>query len=192
MENITFTSLIRPVRSSDFIAAEKKVSPRNFVKYPWTVNESINASSAYTKDIVDCTMCGITDGKEVLMLHICPTMDKNSDFKQIKDFLLKKINFKSKNLNAVVLGAKYYPDDKRSLKLFDNFVKFLKSKKVPTTMLRGGEVYEPVNVMYKSQNDEWIIASKYLDNFINKDQPINVLKRIFPEIKLSVFDEIRK
>lgn len=192
MKNISFTSAIRPVSSAEFQKSIEKISYQNHVCYPWTIRESVKAADAFTFDIIDCTMCGITDGEKVLMMHICPNMDTNADFSKIKDYLSKKINFKSKNLNAVVLGAKYYPDDNRSFKLFDNFIKFLKSKKVPTTTVRGGEVYEPVDVLYKSQTDEWIIASKYLDNYIHKDQPINVLKRIFPEIKLSAFDKITK
>ncbi len=192
MENVSFTSLIRPVSSVEFYKATKKISYLNHVCYPWTIKESVKAPDAYTCDIIDCTMCGITDGKKVLMLHICPTMDANSDFSKIKEYLLKKINFKSKKLNAVVLGAKYYPDDNRSYKLFDNFIKFLKSQKVPTTTIRGEEIYEPVDVLYRSKNDEWLIASEYLDKFINKEHPLKLLKRIFPKIQLSDFDQITK
>lgn len=188
--NITFTSIIRPVKKSVFDKAAGHISSKNFVDYPWTCSQSVRGQESYTTGVLDCTMCGITDGQDVFMMHICPTKEENSNFSKIKDFMLNKIDFKNKDLSAFVIGAKDYPDDKTSYRLFDNFIKFLKSKGVPTTSIRGGDVYEPVDVLYRSQNDEWLIASRYLDRFVGKEPPEKVLNHIFPEIKLIEDDII--
>lgn len=192
MDNISFTSLIRPVRTFEFDAASRQIPKKNFVDYPWTCKESVKAVGAYTKDVLDCTMCGITDGQKVFMMHICPTNIENSNFYKIKNYLLKKVDILNKNLSALVLGGKQTPEDGRSIALFDNFVNFLESKGIPTTSLRGGTTYEPVNVLYTSKNDEWLISGSYLDSFINKEAPEMVLGKIFPDIKLAPDDIITK
>ncbi len=190
MDNISFTSLIKPVKMSKFMFRTDKIPVNNFVSYPWTCKESRKAQSAFTTGVEDCTMCGITDGKDVFMMHICPTKSANADFSKIKQFIEDKVNLKNLNLNAVVIGGKYYPDDKRSLKLFDNFVNFLKKQNIPTSYFRGGDVYERVDIAYTSSSDEWIVASRYLDPFIDKLGPQEVLSRIFPRICIADCDEI--
>lgn len=189
-KDITFTSTIRPVKKALFDKIRITIPDNKFVDYPWTCKESVRGKSACTTNIRDCTMCGITDGQDVFMMHICPTQDANSNFLKIKDFILKRVNFKKENLSAFVLGAKEFPDDSRSSKLFDKFVNFLKSKGVPVTSIKGDDVDEPVDVLYKSKNDEWLISSYYLDRFIGKEPPEKVLKRIFPHIELAEDDII--
>ena len=189
-KNITFTSLIRPIKSNLFYDIAFGMPKKNSVNYPWTVSQSVCAPQAYTTGVIDCTMCGITDGKDVFMMHICPTRKENSNFTTIKQFLLNKINFNNKDLSALVVGGRYYPHSNNSYKLFDNIVNFLKSKKVPTTTLKGKDIYEGVDILYRQQNDEWLISSKYLDNFINKEAPGVVLKKMFPEINVSDCDII--
>lgn len=188
--NISFTSLIKPVNTLNFMFRTDRIPLNNFVDYPWTCKESRKAQSAFTTSVLDCTMCGITDGKDVFMMHICPTKSANADFSKIKQFMEDKINLKNLNLRAVVIGGKYYPDDKVSLKLFDNFVSFLKKQNIPTSYLRGGDVYESVDIAYTSNSDEWIISSKYLDPFIGKLKPQEVLSKIFSKIFISDCDEI--
>lgn len=190
MDKISFTSYIKPVTTSQFNAAARLITKKNFVDYPWTCKESKKAASAYTTDVLDCTMCGITDGRDVFMMHICPTSSENSNFLKIKNFLLKKINFENKDLSALVLGGKIFTDDNRSINLFYNFTNFLQSKHIPTTILRGGKIYEPVNVLYSSRKDEWLVASQYLDSFVNKEASKTVLEKIFPTIHLAVDDVI--
>lgn len=189
MDNITFTSAIRPIKSDKFRRIIDMISAENFVDYPWTCRESRKASEAYTVGILDCTMCGITDGKDVFMMHICPTTSENSDFLAIKKYITDRVDLNNKNLRALVLGAKENPS-KYSTKLFDKFVKLLTKYKIPTTSLRGGNIYETVDVAYKSANDEWLISSYYFDEFIKKESPGTVLNKIFKTIKVADGDVI--
>lgn len=190
MDGISFTSLIKPVKTEKFMLKTDLIPLCNFVDYPWTCKESRKAQSAFTTGVEDCTVCGITDGKDVLMMHICPTKAANANFSDISDFIKDKVDLKKDNLNALVAGGKFNPDDKRSLTLFDNFVKFLQQHNIPVSYLRGGDVYESVDIAYTSSSDEWIIASRYLDPFIEKLNPKEVLGKIFPKILVSDCDEI--
>lgn len=189
-DNITFTSAIRPIKTSLFEDLISDISKRHSVNSPWTCAESRRGKQVYTTGIIDCTMCGITDGKDVFMMHICPTKPENAKFSKIKEFMQDKIDFTNKNLKAVVLGARFYPDSNKSYKLFDNFVKFLKSKNVDTTTLKCGDIYAQVDVLYRKDRDEWLIASKYLDSYVDKLPPGTALKKLFKEIELSKSDMI--
>ena len=99
-KDITFTSTIRPVKKALFDKIRITIPDNKFVDYPWTCKESVRGKSACTTNIRDCTMCGITDGQDVFMMHICPTQDANSNFLKIKDFILKRVNFKKENLRC--------------------------------------------------------------------------------------------
>ena len=80
MDNITFTSRIRPVTRAEFSRVILSYGDKNFVGYPWTLKESVLSNKAYTKDIADCSVCGITDGLKVLLIHLCPTEKINFQF----------------------------------------------------------------------------------------------------------------
>lgn len=73
MEKVSFTSRIRMVPLNEFRSAVANLPRKNFVSEPWTIKESVLADKAYTSDILDCTVCGLTDGQKVLLMHICPT-----------------------------------------------------------------------------------------------------------------------
>ena len=66
----------------------------------------------------------------------------------------------------------------------------MKKQNIPTSYFRGGDVYERVDIAYTSSSDEWIVASRYLDPFIDKLGPQEVLSRIFPRICIADCDEI--
>lgn len=189
-DNITFTSVIRPVKTSLFDDIVSDISKKNEVNYPWTCRQSRRGKEVFTRGIIDCTMCGITDGKDVFMMHICPTKPDNAIFSKIGEYIQKNVDFSNKNLRAFVLGSRYYPNNNKSYTLFDNFVNFLKSKNVHTTSFKGGDIYEEVDVLYRKDRDEWLVASKYLDKYINKEPPGVILRKIFKNVELSKYDMI--
>ena len=76
MNNLSFKSRIRPVSLEEFYPITNSIGRKGNVGYPWTLKESVLNDRAFTKGVIDCTVCGITDGDKVLMLHICPTIKK--------------------------------------------------------------------------------------------------------------------
>lgn len=191
MDNIVFQSRIRPVSPSMFNKTIKGFGEKVYVDYPWTVRESVFSEKAYTKDVFDCSVCGITDGLKVLLLHICPTMEENENFLKIENFIKNTIDLKNPDLQGFVLGSKKMPIvNDYSGKLFDSFVRFLKKHKIPTTELKGG--LHTHNVAYSSQTDEWLISTPLLANEeISKSIGAkNFLDKVFDKVKISKKDEV--
>ncbi len=163
---------------------------KKFVKAPWTIKESVLADRAYTSDVFDCTVCGLTDGKQVLMTHICPTNPDNNNFSTIVDFIKRKIPF-SENLQGFILGSK--PDNfdsPDSTKLFDKFVNFMNKNKIPFSQFKGGP-YEN-NVAYSSISDEWVIGNYLITPQLKKilTNPKEIFNQIFAKVEVSDLDEI--
>ncbi len=193
MDNkISFTSRIRLVPMNEFYNTAFKIGEKKFVKDPWTIKESVLADSAYTTDILDCTICGLTDGEKVLLTHICPTNPANDSFAKIEKFMLSKINVANKYLQGFLLGSK--PNNinsPNSTKLFDKFVEFMKKYDIPFSQFKGGPFEN--HVAYSSRTDEWVISNCGITEGINriyKQNPLPLFDKIFDEVKVSDLDEI--
>ena len=192
MDKVSFTSRIRLVPLNEFYNTTIQMGEKKFVKEPWTIKQSVLSDSAYTKDILDCSVCGLTDGEKVLLTHICPTNPKNNNFKLIENFISEKIDLSNKYLQGFLLGSK--PNNinsPTSTNLFDKFAEFLNKYKIPFSQFKGG-LFEH-HVAYSSKNDEWLIGncvvSKNLKN-IYKDKPEELFNRIFDKVEVSDLDEI--
>lgn len=193
MDSISFQSTIRPVGKTQFNKIVSTYGIQNYVDYPWTVKESVFAEKAYTKNIFDCTVCGITDGLKVLMLHICPTVGENKNFEKIIDFIRGKIDLTNPNLQGFLFGSKDFLEfSKKSLEIFENFEKFFNDKKIPFSKIKGGNQIN--DVAYSSLTDEWIISHNLLENEAIKksfNSPLDFLKTFFNKVEISEFDEIK-
>lgn len=193
MDNkISFTSRIRLVPMSEFYETAFKIGEKKFVKEPWTIRESVLADSAYTTDILDCTVCGLSDGEKVLLTHICPTNPANDSFSKIEKFMLSKIDIANKYLQGFLLGSK--PNNinsPNSTKLFDKFVEFMKKYEIPFSQFKGGPLEN--HVAYSSKTDEWIISNcTILGSHIKPydKNPLPLFERIFDDVKVSDLDEL--
>ncbi len=191
MDKISFTSRIRLVSLDEFGKNICAMGRKRFVDEPWTIRESVLSDSAYTSDILDCTVCALTDGQSVLLNHICPTNPKNKNFGKITEYISKKINLTNPDLQGFLLGSK--PNNinsPNSTKLFDKFEKFLNEYNIPYSKFKGG-LFEN-HCAYSSNKDEWLIGNCLVREGI-KDiypEPMPVLQRIFDEVKISPADEI--
>ena len=183
MNNISFKSGYRTVPPKDFFKFAGAFGEQNYVGVPWTVKQSVFSSKAYTKNVMDCVVIGITDGLNVLLMHICPTKSENANFADISKYIQNTIEFMNKNcLQGFVMGSKNTPESKT---LFDNVINFLDKLKIPTSYFKGGNCEN--HVAYWSATDNWIISNAKIKPFTStKDN----LKKTFDEIKISAFDEI--
>lgn len=188
MNNITFTSNIRPVSKFEFNNIVSSYGSKNHVGYPWTIKESVCSNKAYTRDIADCTVCGITDGMKVLLMHLCPTEKINFDFKKVINLVKEKFNLQSPDLQGIIIGGKPpYTHGADSYKLFNLFEDFLSSYQIPFSKFKGGMATR--DVAYSSVNDEWIIAN---DSFsLNNNQPIQkAMEDCYEEVKIADCDDL--
>ena len=104
MNNISFTSIIRPVTAKEFRTAISSIPKTNSVNYPWTTRQSVIAPDAFTTGIYDCTAAVISNGQNAIMLHLCPTNPKNFDLDNIICFIKKQIQTnlsKSKTIDLI-------------------------------------------------------------------------------------------
>ncbi len=192
MDSVSFTSKIRLLPLNEFNNITRTMGSKKLVDSPWTIKESVLSDTAYTKNIMDCSICGLTDGAKVLLLHICPTNPKNKCFTKIEEFIRNKINLNDINLQGFILGSKknniYSPN---STKLFDKFVEFMQKYEIPFSQFKGGSFVN--NVAYSSQKDEWIIGNGFVSNILKKNyekEPMMLFNMIFDEVKVSNLDEI--
>ena len=192
MDNLSFTSNIKFLTPNLFNQYVRGFSRGEFVGYPWTVRQSVISDKAYTTDIIDCSVCGLTNGKDVFMLHICPTREENFDFSKIETFIKDKIDLTSKNIQGFLLGAKNYGYmmSEKSWNLFDNFENLLQRYNIPYSKFKGGP--DPHQVAYSCKSDEWVIAN--MDDCLRtcktpEGEKVDVAKE-FEEFAISPLDEL--
>ena len=187
MDNISFTSRIRLVPWREYVHTISELEQKNYAKYPWTIKESVLADKAYTTGIIDCTVCGLTDGKQVLLNHICPDMPGNANFFKIAKFIQSKMPLDNPNIQGFLLGSKKYSEN--SKKLFEKFTEFLNRHNVPFSQFKGGELKN--DVAYISSKDEWLISNPLMEHGIKVfNSPGKLAKRMFDEVKLCDMDQI--
>lgn len=155
----------------------------------WTAKGLVKANDLYTTGLKDCTSCIITDG-EGRCIHIRPTDEENNDFSTIEKKLLKNINLHSSKIKGFLIGSvSFYKD---SQDLFENFVKLLKDKKIPFSMMRG-HTKESIKsaVAYKAEKNTIFVTNDFIsDNIFYKKPPNSFLPRAFEKIEIHPDHEL--
>lgn len=186
MSDISFTSLIRPVSSDNFNKLAADISNNVNV---WKVEGAKKGLSAKTDRIQDCTALGITDGKEVFLMHVIPDFSSNPKyFTKIIDTIKANIDLSCEYLQAILVGSKY--DNKESLIGYNNFKKFLKEHKIPFSELKGGDTIH--KIAYHSNKDEWLVSNYDIDSLIRSGEQdkMRLLEIGFHDVKINKLDEI--
>ena len=188
MDSISFQSRIRPVGINDYYTVSRKISERGNAKPPWTLDESVFNKDVFTSGVIDCTVCGITDGDKALLVHICPTVRENRNFSRIENYIRSKLELMNKEyLQGFLLGSQGN-EPRESRVLFNKFVNLTERLNIPTSIFRAAD--NDVNVAYISDKDEWIISTKDVPALLKDRSPEETIHSIFEEVKLSKFDEI--
>ena len=185
--NLQFKSKIRPINYLKYREIIDKMGKNVEVKPPWTLAESIKNKNAFSTNIIDCTVCGLTNGQDVLMLHICPTVEKNKNFSKIKDFILKNFDVASYDTRGFLVGSqKNNMYSQFSDTLFQNFVNFMEKFEIPFSQFRGTKKV-PVHVAYSSTRDEWLLSNPIVNPY---RYDLESLKMSFDDIKIDKGDEL--
>ena len=100
--NISFTSLIKPVGFGTFHTITARMSKNSYVPYPWTLKEAALASDVFTKSVSDCSVYIISDGQKAKMYHICPGCDDAKQFGQIERDIESTFDLSSENIEAFI------------------------------------------------------------------------------------------
>lgn len=186
MQHISFGLSISPVKANELNKIAQQIGRENGVYHPWTIEQSVKAPNAFTTNVIDCSACLITDGQEVLMMHLDPSKESNHFFYFIFDYIKRKIDLNSKDLQAVLIGSK---NNKRSQDIYTKFQQFLKDYSIPYTQLKDGKT--PTSVAYKSSTDTVYVSNLTMDKMLKKGaSPFEALKKSFQKVEISDCDEI--
>ena len=185
-KNVSFKSAIKPVSAKEYAAAVVRIGQKKSVAHPWTLNESVKADSAYSTGIFDCTLCGITDGENVLMMHLCPDVQSNHNFSGIFRYIAQNIDLKNPQLQGFLLGSQL---KKISAQIYTKFVDFFKNYNIPFSEFKIG--LEKTNVAYVKEQDLWLISSLKIDKMLNKSvNSETIINKMFQKSSICEFDEI--
>jgi len=187
---ISFTSRINFTTYPSWYRGANRISGALSVHHPWTANEIIRASEAYTKDVRTCTAGGIiTKGDntplEVVMFHMSPVDEwpKNKDFGLFEKVISRKLRT-SEPIQAFLLGSKKQRESEfvSSLEMFNKIENFIQKLGIPYSKFKG----LPLNgnwadIAYDGKKDQWLVHCSQL-----KRNP----SAYFDEIQLCSKDEL--
>lgn len=166
--SISFTSNIKLGDWSDFSREIGFIPSKNNIQN-WTAAGIVKAEAAYTTLVKDCVAGGITDGKDVVMFHLCPTMKENQDFSQIAETLKNKIDLSSPNLQGLILGSlssifKTLGHYEASAQMYENIRKFMsETLKIQFSEFKGHtELSKDTALSYRSNTDTWMITNDFI------------------------------
>ena len=151
---------------------------------PWTINQSVLSNSACTTGANDCTIVGISDGEKVLLMHLCPTEEKNKSINKIFRFISNNINkMRKEYLQGFVLCSKCISEESKAL--FNNIINYLEHSNIPFSYLKNGD--DTYNIAYTSIHDIWFISGEKINNKLSSRDNIY---NSFKDIKINELDEI--
>ena len=188
--NISFTSLIKPVGFGTFHTIVARMPQKGFVPAPWTLKQAALGTDVFTKSVMDCSVYVISDGQKSKMYHICPGCEDAKNFERIAKDIEAAFDLASENVEAFILGAKPpYKVGEDSYNLFGKFEKFSEEHNIPTTVLKGG-VGER-SFAYSSTTDTLYITNteKFSCSFEVRT-PLDVLKNWFDIVKIHSKDTV--
>ncbi len=183
---ISFTSRIVPVGLSEFSKQTSSYCRDNFVDYPWTVATSRIAKDVFTTEVCDCNALLLTDGQKALLMHLNPQIEANHKFSNVTNFIENNMNVYDKNIQAVLIGSK---PEKESQDIFNKFEKYLKSRYIPTTILKNGK--GPTHIAYRTSKDEVLVSNITINTqLLFEKNPLKILKKSFEKVFVSECDTV--
>ncbi len=189
--NISFTSLIKPVGFGTFHTITARMPKSSYVTYPWTLKEAAMASDVFTKSVSDCSVYVISDGQNAKMYHICPDCEDAKEFTKIESDIESNFDLASEDVEAFILGAKPpYKVGESSYELFEKFEKFTEKYNIPTTILKGGNGER--SFAYSSTTDTLYIANTEPFNRSSDPltSPLDILRNWFDKVVIHPKDNV--
>jgi len=189
MSEINFKSYVKYCGSNEFAREINSIGKKFSVDYPWTIGDRKIGRSAYTKNIQDCTILGVTDGIKVLLLHLCPTDKTNWNKKKILSLIKENFDIASGYVQGFLLGSKPNSKNSPKSKEFFDYVKSVPDElKIPYSAFRGG--YYIHDVAYNGDKDTWFISNELMRNGAFREMsPKAKTNYLFDESVLAETDE---
>ena len=185
-DKISFTSKITPVMLKDFSRITKPMGIENSAQNPWNLGCTVIGKDVYTRDVIDCTACLLTDGEKSMLMHLCCTNRKNHDFESVLNYIKSNFDLSNEKLHAIVLGSKKVP---KSEELFERFVNLFQSLEIPFSIFKNGKT--KTHLAYSTDKDEVFISNDVIDYTLKRGWEIEkLLKNGFEKVILQENDYI--
>ena len=186
MSEISFTSSIRGVSSTEFNKLISKCGKQNFVDFPWTIEDTKIAPDVFTKNIADCSACVISNGQNAVMMHLSPENSNNHAFSIVLQKLRNLIDLKDPNLQAILIGSK---NTKKSQDIYTKFKELFEQLNIPYSTLKNSN--KPANIAYSSTSDELLVSNIEIDKKLKKGYtPKDALLSSFENINIANCDTL--
>jgi hypothetical protein len=186
MSNITFTSKITPISSTNFSKMTSSFSRDNYVGFPWNISTSRVAKDVYTNHICDCNVMLLTNGDKALLMHLMPLNEKQYTYGKIFKAIENNFDIHNDELQAVIVGSQ---PTKASQYIFDLFTSVLNNLNIPISIFRIGK--SPTHVAYRTCKDEVYISNKHIDKaLIAGKSELDSLKAGFNVTQISPVDYV--
>ena len=170
----------------DFYRITKPIGIEKSAQYPWDLGCTVIGKDVYTRDVIDCSACLLTDGNNAMLMHLCCTNPKNHDFESVLEYIKSHFDLSNKNLHAIILGSKKVP---QSVELFEKFVNMFQSLEIPFSIFKNGKT--KTHIAYMSDKDEVFISNDVIDYTIKRGwETEKSLKNGFEKISLQGNDHI--
>lgn len=185
---VTFSAKINIVDIAEFknLKLSRLIPTKQYVDYPWSADDVVLSTEAFTDGIKDCSAGGITNGKRVFMFHL--STDALSNFDKVKKVFEKGIAELKKDglpLNGFLTGE--IPCFPQSRWLSSKIMRMFKKNGIDATIMSRQSLGGALDIYYSAENDTWTVAQKFPQRPITT---VNDLKREFQYIHLSEDDDI--
>ena len=121
--SVSFNSKIKLITPSQFNKQLTEFKePAKEVTYPWTIETLKTGNTLFTTKILDCIAICLTNGKTSLLAHLGIRNREEAKRDNVKEFdidnienkIVQELDFKDKNLHAIIFGGMQCSDDPNS------------------------------------------------------------------------------
>lgn len=187
---VSFKSNIKFMPNELFLKEVERFGQLEHVNYPGASKEIVRSAYAATGGIKTCTAGGIlvrndkSKMLDVVMFHITPLEEANSNFKIIERAILDKIGFDNP-IQGFLLGSKKIL--KFSSNMFAKFEILMQKLNIPYSKFKGiptGNA-DYVDLAYSAKDDQWSVFASAI-NHISADEIV----KNFDEVSISEKDKL--
>lgn len=180
---VSFKSNIKFMPNELFLKEVERFGQFKYVNYPGTSKEIVRSPYAATGGIKTCTAGGILVRNDkskmfdVVMFHITPFEEANSNFKTIERVILDEVGF-DQPIQGFLLGSKKI--FKLSSDFFTKFETLMHKLNIPYSKFKGiptGNA-DYVDLAYSARDDQWSVFASAI-NHINADEIVKNFDDVF-------------
>jgi|GEM_PF-2070853 len=187
--NLSFQSKIKFVSSTEFerLPLEKMREAKEYVGYPWLINQAIIKERGYTDRVCSCNAGGIQNSQQLLLFHLLPDCHELDKIEKVLNEKIPELRSQNANLRGLIIGGDNFSG---SILVFEKLKSIFEKFKIDTSIIWGQKV-RGCRVFYSVKKDTWIVNSpKATTSYPQEVETLEDLKNNFEYIKISNQDKL--